>query len=293
MKACVFVKPVHHPAFAVNVSPGGTLEAGSGSTPISNPLDEYALEMALSLRDGPGPSCVTVTLCSAGTRTNSEQILRDLLACGADQALWIDAPEEPDGEVLVRHLVHAFQLHRFDLALFGVSDTDTEAGQAGPMFSALTGIPYLGSVVALRPGNKNASLEITRKEGRLREEIRVELPVCLGVLRGSPLRYPSFWGKRRANRMEISSLCIPPHPPRIERRKISGAKPRRSSGNPEYTSTSSAERIRQALGVSPQKAPSENQIRGTPEQTARRILEALEREKLLRQEPPGTGEDPG
>jgi len=282
MKIWVFVKPVHHPAFPVFPPPDSTLGEVSGTTPVPNPADEQALEMALTLREKQGPcSGTTVTLCSACERTSCENILRQLLACGADQALWVDLPPgEGCGEGTARNLAHAACLHGFDLGLFGVSDTDTEAGQVGPMFSAVSGIPFLSSVVDLRPGDAG-SVEITRKEGRLREEIRTELPACLGVLRGGPLRYPSFWGKCRAGRAEIPCFRGRPQIRRVERLKITGAKPRRSSGVPEQDSVSSAERIRQTLGVSAGQRSIGNQIRGTPEQAARRILEALKGENLL------------
>jgi len=281
MKACVFVRPVHHPAFPLFPAAGAPLHRLPGYVPTANPPDEQALEMALRLREAGAFPDLAVALCSAGERAPCERVLRDLLACGADEALWIHTPGgPPDGEALARCLVRAVAGPGLDLALFGASDSDTEAGQTGPMFGALAGIPYFGSVVALRAGPAG-SLEITRREGRLREDIRLRPPVCLGVLRGSALRYPSFWGKRRARAAVLPCLRTPPPPSRVERVKVTGGKPRRTAGPRDDVPAGSAERMRQALGVAARKAESAHQIRGTPEEAARRMMEVLAGEKIL------------
>jgi len=293
MRICVFVKPVHQTAFPLTPARGGTLDSYDRYAPLPNPTDEYALEMALSLREGTCDPGATVSLCSAGGPTACETVLRELLACGADRALWIrGTTADPDGEAVARSLLAAFRDHRFDVALFGVSDSDTDAGEVGPMFSALSGIAFLAPVTGLRPAAPGR-LEVTRKEGRLREEFRVQTPICLGVLRGKPLRYPSYWGKRRAARAQILCLQPEPHTPRIERVKIAGSKPRRTSAEGQDPAATSADKIRQALGLSAGEAADGNRIEGTPEQVSRRILHVLERENLRVWDSATDGADPG
>ncbi len=280
MKICVFARPVHNSIFPLVPAPGGPLSACGGYTPIPNPMDEVALEMALSLREALGPTASTVTLCSAGEQAACESVLRELLACGADGAIWIpDSAGEPDGERVARNLRAAFRAQRFDLALFGFYDSDTEAGEVGPMFGVLSGIPYLGPAADIRPAGTHG-LEVTLKEGRLREKVRVQTPVSIGVLRGKPLRYPSYRGRSMAARARIRCVEAPSYEPRVQRVKIAGSKPRRTGGQGLEPQADSADRIRQALGVSAPRAGDGNRIEGTPEQAARRILHVLERENL-------------
>jgi electron transfer flavoprotein alpha/beta subunit len=191
---------------------------------------------------------------------------------------------EPDGAVVAACLNSFYREEPFDLGLFGARDLDTGAGEVGPMFSALAGIPYVDSVVGVRWGGER-QVEVTRKQKRLREEIRVTLPACLGIQRGTQLRYPSFWGKLVAEKSRIRAAPVGDtnREPRVERQKFTRSKPKKGSVADAYAASSGVDRMRQALGMAgagtTQKGDS--LLRGDPEEVAKRILTVLKEEKAI------------
>lgn len=281
MRIVVFVRPVHNPAIRIEPVSTRVLQDLPGYQPIPNPMDELALEAALRLKES-APLPVHVSVCSVG-RDSSRGVLEELLACGADQALCIEEPAwEPDGAVVAGSLRAFYGDEPFDLGLFGARDLDTDAGEVGPMFSALAGIPYIGSVVDVR-WSGDCRIEVTRKQKRLREEIRVAFPACLGMQRGQPLRYPSFWGKLEAasTRIPVVPAGEPRREPRVERMKFTRSKPRKGSVANAYAASSSVDQMRQALGIGGGGAKQDDSLlTGNPGEMAARILAILKKEKL-------------
>ena len=283
MRIAVFVRPVQNPAVPIEPASTRVLEELVGYEPIPNPMDEFALEVALSLREKASLP-VTITACSVG-RDSSRKVLAEFLACGADEGVCIEeAGWEPDGAIVASRLSEFYRTAPFDLGLFGARDLDTGAGEVGPMFAALAGIPYIDSVVEVK-WSGNRRIEVTRKQKRLREEIRVTLPACLGILRGDPLRYPSFWGKLEADGSRIRTVSVDgvPREARVERKKFSRSKPKRGSVANAYAESRSVDQMRQALGIAGTggRQKEDSFLKGDPEDVAERILTVLKKEKVI------------
>jgi electron transfer flavoprotein alpha/beta subunit len=283
MRIAVFARPVQNPAIRIESGSTRVLEELPGYEPIPNPMDELALEVGLRLREKASLP-VTITACSVG-RGPSRKVLTEFLSCGVDEAVCIEeAGWEPDGAVVAARLSEYYRTSTFDLGLFGARDLDTDAGEVGPMFGALTGIPYIGSVVGVR-WSGDRQIDVTRKQKRLREEIRVTLPACLGILRGDPLRYPSFWGKLEADASRIGTVCAGdvPREARLERKKFTRSKPKRGSVASAYAESSSVDRMRQALGIAGAGGGQKEDsfLKGDPEEVAERILKILKEEKVI------------
>jgi len=289
MRICVFVRPVHDPAFSLE--PASSREAAGldGYRPVPNPLDELALELALGLKEK-GRIRERPRVCSVGGEA-SRTVLRELLACGELEPVWLQEPAwEPDGSVVARRIQEYVQAHPLDLGLFGTRDVETGAGQVGHMFSALTGIPYVDSVVdVLWDGARE--IQVTRVVKRDRERLRMRLPACLGILRGEPLRYPTLWGKVRAGKARIlpGPASRPAVAPLLVRKRFTPAKPRTGSSMGAYAQASGAEKIRQALGFKgrgAQDRKGSGLIEGAPEETVHRILEIWRQENVVDVEDP-------
>jgi electron transfer flavoprotein beta subunit len=283
MRIAVFTRPIQNPAIPVEPGSARTLEELPGYQPIPNPMDELALEVALSLREK-ASSSVTVLAYSVGGEP-AQRVLQEFRACGADEAVWIEeARWEPDGAVVAARLSELYRKEPFDLGLFGARDLDTGAGEVGPMFAALSGIPYVDSVVEVKWSGYR-QLEVTRKQKRLRQEIRVTLPACLGIQRGTPLRYPSFWKKVEADKSRIR--VAPPgeieRDPRIERQKFTHSKPKRGSVANAYSESSSVDRMRQALGIAGAggRQSEDSFLKGSPDEVAEQVLKILKEEKVI------------
>ena len=283
MDIIVFLRPVHHPALPIIPGTAPTVDSLPGYQAVMNPKDELALEASLTLRDS-NPEEVHLTVCSVGGEA-AKQVLQECLVFNINEAIHLqESCWEPDGLITAGRMMDFFRSTSFDLVLLGANDTDTGIGQAGPMFSALTGLPYIDSVVDILSLGKT-KLEVLRREKRLQERIHVSLPAVMGILRGAPLRYHSFWGKLKARHKVIRSL--PSHRstyhPAVERKKITRSKPKTTAMAGGYGQVNSADRIRQAVGIlssgPPQKGDS--LIKGRPEDTALKAVNLLKKEKLL------------
>ena len=157
MRIAVFARPVQNPAIRIESGSTRVLEELVGYEPIPNPMDEFALEVALRLREKASLP-VTIMACSVG-REPSRKVLTEFLACGADEGVCIEeAGWEPDGAVAAACLSEFCRTSPFDLGLFGARDLDTGAGEVGPMFAALAGNPLhrfgRGGEVERRPSDR-------------------------------------------------------------------------------------------------------------------------------------------
>jgi len=283
LRIVAFLRPVHNPAFSIEPAQVSKFEELPGYRPMPDPLSEIALEGALGLRDS-SPEPATVIACSAGG-TPCQAALREALACGADEALWIHCSTgEPDAWIVAAHLSAFFRHSRIGLALFGARDLDTGAGAVGPMFSALAGLPFLDGVTGLK-WTGGGRLEATRSRGSIRERIRLTLPACVSIHRGPPLRYPTLEGKIRSERTPLQPCAVDPGPvaPSLERERFSPPKPARASAAADYAKVSSLDRIRQAYGMSGsgQKAAGSQVLRLPPDEASRKILQILKEEGFL------------
>ena len=283
MRIVVFARPVQNPAIRIESGATRVLEELPGYDPIPNPMDEMGLEVALRLREKTS-SPVTVTVCSVG-KEPSRKVLTEFLACGADEAVCIEEPGwEPDGAVVAACLGEFYRNSPFDLGLFGARDLDTGAGEVGHMFAALAGIPYIDSVVQVK-WSGDRRIDVTRKQKRVREEIRLTLPACVGILRGDPLRYPSFWGKLEADASRIRTVSVGdiPKEARLERKKFARPKPKKGSVANAYAETRSVDQMRQALGIvaTGGQQKEDSFLKGEPEEVAERILTVLKNEKVI------------
>ena len=100
----------------------------------SNPLDRYALEAALQLRDATGGEVIALTAGDSG----ADDVLREAVAMGADRGLLLAGPELPasGGAAIAKAIVAGIErLGIVDMVLTGQADplsgTGSLAGAAG------------------------------------------------------------------------------------------------------------------------------------------------------------------
>ena len=279
MEITVFVRPVHNLSKKIQPTDCKGIAELRGYDPIPNPYDEVALEYALRLKGQTGFK-VTVVCVGSGAAQN---ILRELLACGADDAVLLEEENwEPDGKIVAERLASYYEDHRFMIGLFGHMDVDTCSGQVGPMFSALTGTPYLDSVIDLHL--EEDRLIVLRKRKKRRERIMVAMPCCLGILRGPSLRYHSFPLKIKAERMEITRIKrTGTKEQAVYRIRFTGPKPGKRSLSFTTSADSHLEKIQQAFGIKGKdRAGSESSIiRGDVQEASRKVAEIILKEGLL------------
>lgn len=152
-----------------------------------------AVELA---RDNNGRSVVA----SLGP-SQAEEILREALAWGADEAVLLSGPEFAGSDTLAtaRALASLARIEGpFDLILVGRSSLDAETGQVGPQIAQLLDLPFAAAVrkLELNPSHDSVRVECEQDDGwRISE---VSLPAVLAVAERlcAPAKVPrTAWSK--------------------------------------------------------------------------------------------------
>lgn len=177
----------------------------SGIETVVNPLDLYAVEAALRLKERHGGTVAVLTMGPA----QAAKALRDVVAMGCDEAFLLSDRKFSGSDTFATSyaLAQAIRgLGPFDLVIAGERATDGDTAQVGPGIASWLGVPVATYVAALG--------DIA--EGRLRAERLVEdgyqilslpLPALLTVVKeiASP-RLPTLRGKKYAKGLEIPVL---------------------------------------------------------------------------------------
>ena len=169
---------------------------------IVNPLDLFALEAALQLRDIDGGIVTVITMGPP----KAEAALRDALAMGCDDAILLSDRRfgGSDTWATAYTLGLAIQkLGHFDVVICGERATDGETGQVGPGIASFLDLPiatYVSRI--LETGEDYLRVERLVEDGR--EQIWSALPMVLTVQKeiGIP-RLSSLRNKMLAQKTEI------------------------------------------------------------------------------------------
>ena len=176
MKIVVCIKRVPDTESRIRIAPDGTSIDRSGIKFVISPYDEYALELALRLKESSGGGEITVI--TVGDASSAEQ-LRSALAMGADRAVRLDGEPGLDGLATARSLAAAVREIEPDLVLAGMKAADDDQQQVGPMLAVLLDFACI-SVVAnfdVANGRVSAHREI---EGGV-EHVDAPLPALLTI----------------------------------------------------------------------------------------------------------------
>ena len=143
MKIIVCVKQVPDTSGKVAVKPDGTLDRASMAS-ITNPDDLNAVEAALSIKDKEGCKVIVVTMGPP----KAEEMLRELLARGADEAVLVSAREfggsdtYATSQILAAALDH-IGIEKDDIVFCGRQAIDGDTAQVGPQIAEHLGIPVI------------------------------------------------------------------------------------------------------------------------------------------------------
>jgi len=173
-----------------------------GVESIVNPLDLYAIEIALQLKEEHGGK---ITVLSMGPM-NAEKAIREAMSMGCDEGVLISdrAFAGSDTWATSYALSRAIdRLEAFDLIITGVRATDGDTGQVGPGISAFLDLPlstYTSSIKEIT----DSSITVERLIESGYETLKLTLPCLLTVVREiSYPRLPTLRGKQRARSIEV------------------------------------------------------------------------------------------
>lgn len=193
MKIIVCVKQVPDTSGKVAVNPDGTLNRASMQT-VTNPDDKNAVEAALKLKDATG---CTVTVLSMGPPT-AEEMLRELMAMGADNAVLVSAREFGGSDTYATSQILSAAIRRIgldddDIVLCGRQAIDGDTAQVGPQIAEKLELPQITYVAKLEKNGDTITCRRMLEDGYL--TVRVKTPCLLTCIKelGEP-RYMSVGG---------------------------------------------------------------------------------------------------
>ncbi len=178
-----------------------------GVESIINPLDLYAIELALVLREKHGGEVIALTM---GPK-QAIKALREAMAMGCDSAVLLSDRAFAGADTWATSYVlqaAVRQLGEVDLVICGERATDGETGQVGPAMAAMLGLPtatYVSKVEDLTDGQMRLQRMV---EGGW-QVLNLKLPALLTVVREvADPRLPTLRGKQRAKAADIPTWQV-------------------------------------------------------------------------------------
>ena len=168
---------------------------------IVSPYDEFALEEALRIKEKKGAGNVTVI--SVGPE-RVKTGLRECLARGADDAIWVDSGpvSHLDALAIAKALAAAAKGGSYDFYWFGQKGVGADESLVGPMFAELMGVPHVANVVKLEVGDGKVTAD--REIEGAHEIVECALPAVLTAQKGlNEPRYASLKGIMAAKKKPI------------------------------------------------------------------------------------------
>jgi electron transfer flavoprotein beta subunit len=176
-----------------------------GVEAIVNPLDLYAIELAIRLREAHGGEVMAVSMGPA----KAVAALREAIAMGVDGAVLISDAAFAGSDTWATSCVVAAAIRHIgipDLIICGERATDGDTGQVGPGIAAFLELPvvtYVSKVDSV--GDGEITIHRLVEDGY--EVLASKLPVVLTVVKEiSDPRLPTLRGKQKARKTDIHVL---------------------------------------------------------------------------------------
>jgi len=201
MKIIVPIKQVPETS-NVKMDPETGTMVRSGVEQIVNPLDLYAIEEALRLKNEHGGEVITLTMGPP----NADKALREAISMGCDEGILLSSSDFAGSDTWATSYVLAKaiqKIEKFDLILCGERATDGDTGQVGPGIASWLEIPFLTYVSGLREVDSNKIVIERNVEGGY-QIVEIERPALFTVVKEINFpRLPTLEGKKIAKKKEI------------------------------------------------------------------------------------------
>lgn len=181
MRIIVCVKQVPDTSGKVAVRADGTLDRASMAAVI-NPDDRNAVEAALRLKESDGAQ---VTVISMGP-PSAEEMLREILAMGADDAVLISGREFGGSDTYATSQILAAAIHKIgltneDIVMCGRQAIDGDTAQVGPQIAEKLDIPQVTYVANIEKTGNHLSVRRILEDGYMM--IKVQTPCLLTCIK--------------------------------------------------------------------------------------------------------------
>ena len=189
----------------VKMDPASGTMIREGIENIVNPLDLYAIETGILLKEKYGG---VTRVVSMGPR-NAEEVIREAIAMGCDDGVLLSGKAFAGSDTWATSyaLSRAIRaLGDFDLILCGERATDGDTGQVGPGIAAWLDIPvgtYISEIMEVRSG----TIRVKRLVEDGYETLEIKMPCVITVVKEIAYpRLPTLRGKQRARKADIPVL---------------------------------------------------------------------------------------
>ena len=181
-----------------------------GIEAIINPLDLYAIEAAIRIRQSnPEGTCEVIAVSMGPPKAMTA--LREAIAMGVDSAALISDKAFAGSDTWATSYVLAAAIRKlgeFDLIICGERATDGDTGQVGPGIASFLDLPCVTYVGQIESVNTN-SCRVRRLVEDGYEVLEMSLPGLLTVVKEiADPRLPTLRGKQRARRSEIPTWGV-------------------------------------------------------------------------------------
>jgi electron transfer flavoprotein beta subunit len=205
LKILVTVKRVPDTAAEKRLDPGDkTLDRESVET-IMNPVDEYAVEEALRLKEAAGGE--VVVLCMGPE--SALPVIRKALSMGPDAAVHVHDAALHGSDVLATAKVLAAAIRKVepDLVVSGSESTDARTSLVASALAEYLGWP--GLIGAKKLEVDGGTVRVHRETESGYDVIEADGPAVVSVVKGiNEPRYPSFKGIMAAKKKPVSTLGL-------------------------------------------------------------------------------------
>lgn len=173
-----------------------------GVESIVNPLDLFAIECALQLKESHGGS---VTVLSMGP-PKAEKAIREALSMGCDDGVLLTDKAFAGSDTWATSYVLSEAVKKiggYDLIVAGIRATDGDTGQVGPEMASMLDLPlvtFVNRIVEIGDG----SMTVERLLENGYETVRLTLPCLITVVNEiSAPRLPTLRGKQTARTKQV------------------------------------------------------------------------------------------
>ena len=202
MKVVVCIKQVPGINSKMRIDPDTKTVAWEGEERIINPLDMYALEEGIRIKEQHGG---TVAAISMGA-SQAEEILRESIGMGVEQCFLISDSAFDGSDTLATSYILSKaieKIEQFDLVICGKQTMDGDTGQVGPQVAELLGLPfisYVSHVEEIREGY----IRVQRMVEDGHQVVEMTLPGVISVVKEiNEPRLPSLRGLMQSKKAQI------------------------------------------------------------------------------------------
>jgi electron transfer flavoprotein beta subunit len=178
-----------------------------GVEAIVNPLDLYAIETAIQLREEHGGELTAISMGPP----KAESALKEAISMGIDSGILISDKAFAGSDTWSTSYILSEAIKKtgdFDLIICGERATDGDTGQVGPGIASFLDLPVISYCSRIIGFEKNIC-QLHRMVETGYEVLQTELPAVLTVVKEIAIpRLPTLRGKQKAKKTDLTIWSI-------------------------------------------------------------------------------------